>query len=410
MRFQRAGRARGARAGLGGRARRVRRARAGRLAASPLAAARRGRRGAAVVAAALSPPGRAVVDSLREAVGVEQAEPALFSLPARGRLLVSGRAGLWVVQPDGSKRRLGRYRDAAFSPHGLFVAATRANQLAALDPKGDVRWTLARPAPRFPAWTGTRRTRASPTSRGRPARRRRRRHRRSRYRPRRARRAGLAARAGPRARLLRRARGRRRRRRPRRPLLRPAPILEPVRKLAWSRDGRLLLAFARTRPASTATARSSCRTTPRTRPSTPTPRSSAPGTSGGDPRRRGQQQRLLDLRRSRVFRGTGVFRQLEPSPDGRWLLVSWPTANQWVFVRAGRGRSSGSRGSRSSSDARPPSRDGAACAHRLVVVLVAAVLSAAAPARVVIGHSVRGRAIVAYERGDPPRPRRSSSV
>ena len=35
-----------------------------------------------------------------------------------------------------------------------------------------------------------------------------------------------------------------------------------------------------------------------------------------------------------VYRGTGVFDQLAFSPNGRWLLVSWPTANQWVFVRA----------------------------------------------------------------------------
>ena len=35
-----------------------------------------------------------------------------------------------------------------------------------------------------------------------------------------------------------------------------------------------------------------------------------------------------------LFRGTGFFRQVAYSPNGRWLLVSWPTANQWVFVRS----------------------------------------------------------------------------
>jgi hypothetical protein len=35
-----------------------------------------------------------------------------------------------------------------------------------------------------------------------------------------------------------------------------------------------------------------------------------------------------------VFRGSGVFRQLAFSPGGRWLVISWPTANQWVFVRS----------------------------------------------------------------------------
>jgi hypothetical protein len=34
-----------------------------------------------------------------------------------------------------------------------------------------------------------------------------------------------------------------------------------------------------------------------------------------------------------VFRGTGVFGDLSWSPDGRWLLVTWPTADQWVFIR-----------------------------------------------------------------------------
>ena len=36
-----------------------------------------------------------------------------------------------------------------------------------------------------------------------------------------------------------------------------------------------------------------------------------------------------------VFRGTGSFDQAVRSPDGRWLLVTWPTADQWVFVRPG---------------------------------------------------------------------------
>jgi WD40 repeat protein len=34
----------------------------------------------------------------------------------------------------------------------------------------------------------------------------------------------------------------------------------------------------------------------------------------------------------RVLAGVGL-RQVIWSPDGRWLLVSWPAANQWVFVR-----------------------------------------------------------------------------
>jgi hypothetical protein len=110
--------------------------------------------GAAVLAVA-TPPGRAVIDRVREAVGVEHAQPALFSLPASGRLLVTSHAGLWVVHADGSKRLLGRYREASWSPFGRFVVATRENELAALEPDGDVRWTLARRSVRFPRWAGS---------------------------------------------------------------------------------------------------------------------------------------------------------------------------------------------------------------------------------------------------------------
>ncbi|MBA3432521.1 MAG: hypothetical protein H0U08_00335, partial [Actinobacteria bacterium] len=57
----------------------------------------------ALLAATLSSPGRAVIDEIREAVEVERAQPALFSLPAPGKLLVASDAGVWVVQSDGSR-------------------------------------------------------------------------------------------------------------------------------------------------------------------------------------------------------------------------------------------------------------------------------------------------------------------
>jgi hypothetical protein len=49
---------------------------------------------------------------------------------------------------------------------------------------------------------------------------------------------------------------------------------------------------------------------------------------------------LLDGPRvTRVFAGAGTFTGVAWSPDGRWLLVPWREANQWVFVRvAGRHR------------------------------------------------------------------------
>jgi hypothetical protein len=109
---------------------------------------------AVAVAGLLSPPGRAVLDDVRGFIGAE-AEPALFSLPAPGRLLVTADSGAWVVDQDGSKRLLGPYDAASWSPFGRFVVATRANELVALEPDGDVRWSLARPGVRFPRWGGT---------------------------------------------------------------------------------------------------------------------------------------------------------------------------------------------------------------------------------------------------------------
>ena len=95
----------------------------------------------AVLAAALSPPGLAVFGSLRDAVSNED---QLVALPSGGRVLVNARDGAWVISADGSKRFLSDYRDAAWSPHGLYLAAARGNQLVALEPNGKVHWKLAR--------------------------------------------------------------------------------------------------------------------------------------------------------------------------------------------------------------------------------------------------------------------------
>jgi hypothetical protein len=112
---------------------------------------------AALVAAALSPPGRAVIDNMREAIGIPDAEEALFSLPAQGRLLVvAPDRGAFVVSRDGSRRRLGDYDEATWSPHGRFVVATRRNALFALTPEGEERWSLRRRDISRARWGGTR--------------------------------------------------------------------------------------------------------------------------------------------------------------------------------------------------------------------------------------------------------------
>jgi len=115
----------------------------------------------AVLAAAVSPPGRAVIDEVRDVVGrekvvgVQRARPALFSLPAEGRVLVSAPSGAWVVSADGSRRKLGDYSEATWSPQGLYIGASKRHQLSALTPKGEVRWTLSRPLVHRPRWASS---------------------------------------------------------------------------------------------------------------------------------------------------------------------------------------------------------------------------------------------------------------
>ena len=100
----------------------------------------------AVVAVSVTEPGDAVARWVRDVLGVgrENAKPALVRVPGGGRLLVTTPQGAWVVAADGSRRRLGDYAGASWSPHGLFVVAWRGGELFALKPNGSVRWSLAR--------------------------------------------------------------------------------------------------------------------------------------------------------------------------------------------------------------------------------------------------------------------------
>lgn len=287
---------------------------------------------AALAATALSSPGRAVLDEVREAVGVERAQPALFSLPAEGRLLVAADAGVWVVQQDGSKRLLGPYREASWSPFGRFVIAARDNELAALEPDGDIRWTLPRPNVSSPRWTGSEAdTRIAYLGRQ----------------PRVV--AGDGTGDGPVCAVSARNVA---------PAWRPgagyvlalvapsgapyvvdldgcvvrwtgAAIARP-RRLEWSSDGKRLLVVGATRLVilDAATGRVAA---------------AAPGVDGAfRPGSRtlarisqqGNRSRVLVGRTGVVFSAAGRLEQPVWSPDGRWLLVAWPTANQWIFVRA----------------------------------------------------------------------------
>jgi hypothetical protein len=297
---------------------------------------------ALVAVAVASPPGRAVLDSVREAIGIEPAQPALFSLPARGSLLVaSPRSGAWVVHSDGSKRRLGDYEQASWSPFGRFVVAARRNELAALTPDGEIRWTLARPGVRFPRWGGSATdTRIAYLTRSRlhvvagdgtgdvdlrvdpaaapvaPA-----------WQPAARNRELLLAYADTRGRVYAYA--------PDSGSLRfrtePGPI--PT-ELEWSSDGRRLLVLS---PTALRVYDLLGRLTTREDPSDATRDVDAAFLPGGHElvvvRVHGAQTDVVaEASRRLLFRTTGALSQVVAAPDGRWLLLAWPTADQWVFV------------------------------------------------------------------------------
>jgi hypothetical protein len=99
---------------------------------------------------ALTPAGAAVHRWIDRTLGVHHASTELFSLPAPGRVLVSGQGGAWTVAADGAKRRLGPWHQAAWSPHALYVIVAATNELTAVSPRGTPQWSIARPEVRFP--------------------------------------------------------------------------------------------------------------------------------------------------------------------------------------------------------------------------------------------------------------------
>jgi dipeptidyl aminopeptidase/acylaminoacyl peptidase len=95
----------------------------------------------------LSPAGAAVSDWVDDVIdnSAPRPEAGLDEIPGGGRLLVQSAAGPWVVQPDGSRRLLGDYDEATWSPRGLFVAAAKGRTLTALEPDGTPRWSITAP-------------------------------------------------------------------------------------------------------------------------------------------------------------------------------------------------------------------------------------------------------------------------
>jgi WD40 repeat protein len=297
---------------------------------------------AALVAAAVSPQGRAVVESVGDALGVADAETSLFSLPTRGRLLVVGDGGAWTVAADGTRRRLGSYTDAAWSPFGRFIVAVRRDELVALEPDGDVRWTLSRRGVRFPRWGGSRHDTRIAYLSGRQLR--------------------VVGGDGRGDRLVAR------RVEAVAPSWRPATFhffayaangrvivadaesgrrfwsrhTGDVDRLDWSRDGELLLVQGGRSLRvydQHGTLRYELLRPPAAAPITAVAFSPSNRGIAFAQRTRGRSHvwvipRLRpDASAGReVFSGPGAFTDLAWSPDGRWLLVAWQEPNQWLFV------------------------------------------------------------------------------
>jgi hypothetical protein len=307
------------------------------------------RRGAAAVAiavtvtigaVALSPAGATMSRLITRALGIQHAAPALSSLPASGRLLVSGPAGTWTVAADGSTRRLGPWPQASWSPHGLYLATAIGDRLEAVDPSGTTQWSLNRHGVRDPRWstplgyrvaylsgsqlrvvagdgTGDHLV-ASPVASVAPA-----------WRPGES--YQLAYLTGHGMLVVRNGNTG--------ALLWSSGRARDATQLAWSGDGRHLLALSPT--GATLFSDSGALTSKIAFPAGEFAIDGAlsPGGTmlalvlGGR-----TDQVVLDKLSSPhfsprlVLHGAGL-RQVLFSPDGRWLLISWPAADQLVFAR-----------------------------------------------------------------------------
>ncbi len=315
---------------------------------------------ALLAALLLTPAGASVRSWIGDAFagGVPDAEPGLTEIPGGGRLLVQSQAGPWVVQPDGSRRLLGGYRDATWSPHGLFVAATSGHTLNAIEPDGTPRWSLSAKAPaRRPRWSPSgfriayRAGRTLRVAAGdgtgdaliatnvadiAPA-----------WSP-----QGLDliayVKAGAGLRIANTETGK---------VVGAAGALDGIDAIAWAPNGSMVLEASprslRLRPLALSKLASRLSLGPaqqvrlpagaklRAAAFSPGGRTVAallglPAGPAGAPR---SEVDLIDIgQRStrRLFAARGVLSGLAWSPDGNRLLTSWPAADQWIFVPASR--------------------------------------------------------------------------
>jgi hypothetical protein len=295
---------------------------------------------AGVVALSVSAPGDAVARWVREVLGTGRphARPALVRVPGGGRLLVGSAGAVWVVSPDGSRRRLGDFDGASWSPRGLYAVVWRDRELLAVEPTGVVHWSLARSAPiasaRWSPLDGFRvayvsgrtlrvvngdgtddRTLAAATAAVAPA-----------WRPDTAHVVAYAD---------------------RRDRVHVVPVdggrelwrssVPGVFELAWSPDGRRLVAATPRRLV--VLGRNGRRLAVRT-----LPRGVVADSVSFSPRgrlavvRRGAGRSDVVVGGRSLFSGPGRFGRVTWSPSGGRLLVPWPEADQWLFLAADGGR------------------------------------------------------------------------
>ena len=106
---------------------------------------------AAGIAIGVSPAGSEVADWVRDKLGrdrvasVAPVEPVRALCPRPGGFSSTAPNGVWVVNEDGGKRRVGAYEGATWSPQGLFVGAWTDRELVALDPTttDGIHWTVS---------------------------------------------------------------------------------------------------------------------------------------------------------------------------------------------------------------------------------------------------------------------------
>jgi hypothetical protein len=299
----------------------------------------------AVVGAIVNPP---VLNAIRDSIGRTKEKKkvvykqALFALPAPGRLLVNSARGPWIIRPNGARRLLGHYRDASWSPRGLFVAALGRHELVALKPNGMVRWSLARSgrlsSPRWsPEIEGSTRIAylrgktlrvvagdntedrlldgaVAPTA---PA-----------WRPGTSFVLAYVSAAG-RIRVVDTGSGK---------LLWHSLRLPPLTELAWSQDGTRLLALGRR---SLVVLGDGGHRIGRTRlPATAVAAAFEPGSHRIGLLLRYPQQSAVEVldgdapaeKATVVFSADGLFETLAWSPNGRWLLAGWQSADAFIFL------------------------------------------------------------------------------